>query len=485
MIHPKQIRIRYFIWLGYLIPFFFAFIAAFSVGTQAFRVLSSLKELDRSMEAIELTSETSLDMQITLRAARDYLLEPNSLTLETFKEANQDIKNLIPELQEVIVDQKQVAILNEINTIFSELDQINRNLLNLAEQGKIEEAIQLWKAQDKQSKTIHITELFHDFLDEQATLKDLYSQELKKALLQSTYIVLSLSISYMVISLFFGRWIVDWMVDRLNRTTDSLAASSNEIVTTVEQQERIASQQALSVNDTTTTMEELDISARQSAEQAEAASQAARQVLSLAEAGRQTVSKTIDGMDLLRHKVQAIAAETILLNEETNRIGNISQLVSDLANQTNMLALNAAVEAVRAGNHGKGFSVVASEIRKLADQSRQSAGQISSLVGNIQNAIKTTVNVTNEGTQTVESTMVVTQQTAAVFSDVTSAINEVVKNNQQISFNIQQQAGAIQRVASVMVELNQGAKENAAGISQTRINIQSLDTATQELQTLF
>ncbi|MGD1717232.1 methyl-accepting chemotaxis protein [Dapis sp. BLCC M172] len=93
-----------------------------------------------------------------------------------------------------------------------------------------------------------------------------------------------------------------------------------------------------------------------------------------------------------------MAQQITRLSEQTNQIGNISQLVGDLANQTNMLALNAAVEAVRAGEHGKGFGVVASEIRKLADESRKSAEKIYTLVADIQTSINSTVLATEAGT---------------------------------------------------------------------------------------
>jgi hypothetical protein len=114
-------------------------------------------------------------------------------------------------------------------------------------------------------------------------------------------------------------------------------------------------------------------------------------------------------MNALREKVDAIADQILRLSEQTNQIGGISGLVSDLANQTNMLALNAAVEAVLAGEHGKGLAVVSGEIRKLADQSRKSAEKINALVADIQTAINSTVMVTDEGTKTVEEGVKIAQ----------------------------------------------------------------------------
>src|SRR5438034_7538998 len=163
-------------------------------------------------------------------------------------------------------------------------------------------------------------------------------------------------------------------------SVDCVTTTAGEIAGTVDQRERLASQQAAAANETTAAMEELAASARQSAEQAESLAVGARQVVNLADDGAQTVGMTLKGMDSLKEKVHAIAEKILQLSEHTSQIGTITNLVTDVASRTNMLALNAAVEAARAGDQGKGFSVVAVEIRKLADQTKKSAERINTLV---------------------------------------------------------------------------------------------------------
>ncbi|WP_197285413.1 methyl-accepting chemotaxis protein [Planktothricoides sp. SR001] len=274
-----------------------------------------------------------------------------------------------------------------------------------------------------------------------------------------------------------------------NRTTRTIteianviAESSVEIASTMEQQERSTSQQAMAVNQTTSTMNELNNSARQSAEQAEGSAHGARQALNLSKQGSNAVEDTLEGMNTLREKVGAIAQQIMRLSQQTNQIGNISTIVADLANQTNMLALNASVEAVRAGEHGKGFGVVASEIRKLADQSKNSAEKINTLVADIQNSIDLTVMVTDEGTKTVEDGVKIAQETEKAFSGVSNAINDMVLSCQQISLNAEQQVTAIQQVVDAMNSLNSSAQENVQGISQVKTRTQELSQAAQTLQ---
>lgn len=270
----------------------------------------------------------------------------------------------------------------------------------------------------------------------------------------------------------------------IQQIANAVASSSTEIGATVEQQERTTTEQASSVNETTVTVEELGAASRQSAEQAEASAAGARQALELADSGSKAVQQTMTEMSSVRDKVGAIAEQIMRLSEQTTQIGGISDLVADVANQTNMLALNAAVEAARAGEHGKGFGVVAGEIRKLADQSKKSAEKINALVNDIQASINSTVMVTDEGTKSVDYGLRLAQGTVESFTGVADAVNHVFLNSQQISLSAKQQAVSVQQVVSAMNEINLGAKDTAAGINQVRVSTQQLNQVAQQLQAI-
>ncbi len=273
-----------------------------------------------------------------------------------------------------------------------------------------------------------------------------------------------------IFGIYFSRTIAKPLGAKIASIVNAIVSSSTEIAVTVEQQERIASQQAVSVNQTTTTMDELSASSRQSAEQAETAANGAKQVLTLVDGHNLQAGSIGSNGSSLREKVGQITEQILHLSEQTSQIGIISTLVSDLANQTNMLALNAAVEAVRAGEHGKGFGVVAAEIRKLADQSKKSAERINALVVDIKNATNSTVMVTDEGSKTVET--------------IVTAVNDIALTSQQISLTAKQQAIAIQQVGDAMNALNQSAVQTASGISQTKVGTQKLNEAALNLKAI-
>ncbi len=290
-----------------------------------------------------------------------------------------------------------------------------------------------------------------------------------------------------LITIFLVGLLVLFLINKLaiqpiNTVANTIAISAHEIATAIEQQERTASGQAASVNTTTTTMDELEASSRQSAEQADAASDQAQLALQAAENGNHTVAQTLEGMDQVTQSVKEIADKITRLSERTNQIGNISLIVSNLASQTNMLALNAAVEAVRAGEQGRGFSIVALEIQKLADKSKKSTEEINTLVDEIQNSIRSIVMAADEGKKIVNWSMSMTKNTTQAFVGITDTINTVVMYNQQISLNVQQEVIAIQQVVEAMESINQGAKETALGIRQTRIGTENLKQVAEQLK---
>jgi methyl-accepting chemotaxis protein len=284
------------------------------------------------------------------------------------------------------------------------------------------------------------------------------------------------------VSYYVANYITRLIIGPITNAAKAVASSSAGIADTVDKQERSVLDQTNSVHETTTIIEELGGFALQSAGQADGAAGGARQALVLAEGGTQTVGRTIEGIAGLRDQVTAIANQIIRLSEQTGQISTVSDLVADLANQTNMLALNAGVEAARAGEHGKGFAVVASEIRKLADQSKKSADRINSLVHEVQAAINSTVMVTDEGTKKATVGIELAEETGEVFASIADSINQVFVNTQQIAQSAKHQAVTVQQVVAAMNVINLGAKETASGIIQVKDATKDLNKAAQNLE---
>lgn len=263
-----------------------------------------------------------------------------------------------------------------------------------------------------------------------------------------------------------------------------ITTASSRISSTVSDQERTIVDQSISMNETTSIIEEVGSFALQSAQQAETSAEGAKQALFLSEGGTQTVGNTMEGIAALKDQVTAIANQIIRLSEQTGQISTVSELMADLATQTNMLALNAGVEAARAGDQGKGFAVVAAEIRKLADQSKKSAERINTLVHQVQGAINSTIMVTDEGTKKATYGLKLVEETGDVFTKIADAINHVFLNTQQIAENAKHQSVAVQQAVSAMNAINLGAKETATDIILVKDATKDLDLAAHNLQNL-
>lgn len=477
----KQLR------LGLIVPMGFGaiFLVMLIIG-----IVSKLT-MERLTKATELVS-LSYEIKIGVKQLEKLLVNAETgqrgfiyTGKANFLEPYNQARNLIPRQLEEL--NKQVEDTVQLNTVEKLVQQRMEELattLVLKRAGKEKEL----RALIISGKETSIMDQLRASVDVMMNRETVLLNERIQAAKQAEFIAQAVSIGGTVIAVLIGSFIVLFItrkvIEPINQVAAAIASSSTEIASTVEQQERTATHQATAANQTTTTMDELGISSQQAANQAATAATTAKEVLLLAASGNKAVEETHSGMLLLKSKISNIAERTLILSQQTNEIANISNLVSELANQTNMLALNAAVEAVRAGENGKGFGVVAAEIRKLADQSKRSAEKINSLASVIQNAINSTIVATNEGTQTVENNVKTTQRTAAAFTDVAASIDEIVLNVQQISLSAKEQSIAIQQIVSAMNSLNQSAAETACGISQTRISTQKLNEAAMNLKTV-
>ncbi|MCT7956741.1 methyl-accepting chemotaxis protein [Laspinema palackyanum] len=509
-----NLKLRNQMVLGYGIPIAIA-ITGFMIVTY-----ESAQKVSRSFENVELIQARLITLNdITntalgiVREARGYLVNGNLEYLNRYYSAVSDFDNLVEQAKELYVLPEDREVIQEMIDLTRDYIKFYNEVRNLYDAGKKEEAITLWSTAKGTQLVTRFKELTEEFEAQQKTLL-LSENEESTRTLQALVMWITLGCLLLVGIAVGVALIISSSIARVIRQeTNAIASASTQIASTVEQHERTLSQQATSVNETSATMTELGSSSTLTAEQAqfsennanqvlqlaESSVQGAQDVLTLADRGIQAVERTQEGMSVLTDKVEAIALQILRLSEQTNQISNITSLVSDLAGQTNMLALNAAVEAVRAGENGKGFSVIATEIRKLADQSKTSAQKISTLIVNIESAIASTVTVTEDGKRKAQESITLSRETAEAFSKVTEAINEVILTNQQASLNAindvvlnsrqislttKQQAVAINQVVTAMNDLNQGAVETVNGINQTKIGIHKLNETAQNLNAL-
>jgi methyl-accepting chemotaxis protein len=172
-------------------------------------------------------------------------------------------------------------------------------------------------------------------------------------------------------------------------------------------------------------------------------------------------------MDTIAERVDGIASRALALGEKSHEIGRILEVIDDLADQTNLLALNAAIEAARAGEHGRGFAVVASEVRKLAERSQESAGQIQSLVNEIQAETNSTIIASEEGAKEVREGTRLARGVVEALEQISGMVDETTSAAKEISIATQQQRSASDQVVAAMTQVSDASRQYAVGSRQS------------------
>lgn len=478
----NQFKLRGQMLLGYAVPVFVFAGSTYVVYTNVNKVFEAFNQVENVQKTIIEVDRMALAGSNMVANNRAFLLVENEQFLQLYQKNWQMFQDASKNLNQMInlADQKQRF--DQMQEIGRQFNQYQQQMEVLIKQGKRKEAIVIFNTGLGQKLLSDFLKLNYEFNDAE-TQRLAQENNQARNILQNAVNLLIIGLIFSAFTALIIAWLISSLVSRkIGQAINAIDKSSVEINIAVEQQEKITRSQAVSVNQTTRTMDELGLSAKQASDQAETSTLGAKQVLNLAENGNLLVEQTLVEMSQTKDKVKAIAEQILRLSEQTNQIGSISQVVGDLANQTNMLALNAAVEAVRAGEYGKGFSVVASEIRKLADESQKSAHQINALVAEIKQTNSLTSRVTDAGIKSVETTVDLAQKTANSFSNMSGEINTIVQGSQQISLNAKQQAMAIQQVVEAMNNLNNNAQSSSNGMTQIKLGIQKLNDAAFDLK---
>lgn len=282
----------------------------------------------------------------------------------------------------------------------------------------------------------------------------------------------------------------------LNTMTNNLASVAVEItdachnmVSTLDQvrhaideQSSGASEQASSINQITASITEIEKSATQTMVKAKTLGDLAITTRDKGKLGLESVEKSIQGMNQVREKVKMIAQTILDLSQKTQQVGEITEVVNNIAQQSKMLALNASIEAAKAGESGKGFAVVASEVKNLAEQSERSTKQVQTILEEIRLASERAVMVTEEGTKGVENGMTMIESTG----DAIRLLNEVIHASaiaaQQIESAVRQETTGIEQINAGMNEINQVTNSLVSSVHETTSAMNDLVALSNKLK---
>lgn len=246
-----------------------------------------------------------------------------------------------------------------------------------------------------------------------------------------------------------------------------IGTSSRNILVASEQQASGSTEQAASVAEISATIEELATTSKQIADSADSVAGLAEQTLGSARSGQETVADSIEGMDEIREATQLIARQILDLGQKSQAIGQIIEMISGIANRTDLLALNAAIEAAKAGEAGRGFAVLAGEIRILAENVVESTRQIRDLLTEIQSSINASVMAMEDGTKKVERGVDLANNTGGSLEEILNMIERTTNSTKQIMVSTRQQETASEQVVIAMKEIAEVSQQSAINAKQT------------------
>jgi twitching motility protein PilJ len=281
---------------------------------------------------------------------------------------------------------------------------------------------------------------------------------------------------------------VNYMLDNFNKVLErvrkaaiDVSSSANDILLSSEEMASGAVQQDQEITNTSSAVEELTVSMKQVSNNAEASAEAARRALDAAEQGNRAVRDTLEGMQRIRSSVQATAKKIKSLGDRSLEISEIINVINDITEQTNLLALNAAIEAARAGEAGRGFAVVADEVRKLAEHSRTATKDIAALIKAIQAETNEAVVVMEEGTKEVEVGARLADQAGKALEAISSVVRQSAELVQEISLASKQQVRGTEGVANAMQIISNITRQTSQGARQTARTVENMVKLSEQL----
>jgi len=260
-----------------------------------------------------------------------------------------------------------------------------------------------------------------------------------------------------------------------------IQTSSAELQAAANQQATGAKEQATAMSEVTTTISELLATSRQIAESARRVADIASQTASQARTGDGTVIRGTEAVAAIKRQVDAIVSNMLELGKKSQQIGAVLDIVSELAEQTNILAINATIEAAGAGESGRRFGVVADEIRKLADRVGGSTKEIRGLIDDVRAAVNTTVMTTETGSKAVDAGSDQFGQVASAFRQISLQVGTATEAAKEIELSTKQQATAVEQVNVAITNVAQASKESEVSTGQTLRTASELATLSRDL----
>jgi len=274
------------------------------------------------------------------------------------------------------------------------------------------------------------------------------------------------------------------MIEKIDESVKATASAAYQISSSAEELAAGGQEQSSQTSDIAGAVEEMSKTIIETTKNTNLASEKAKSAGQKAKEGGSVINETIKGMDKISEVVSKSAETVFTLGKSSDRIGEIVQVIDDIADQTNLLALNAAIEAARAGEQGRGFAVVADEVRKLAERTTKATKEIASMIRQIQQDTSEAVKSMQLGTKEVENGKILANKAGLVLGEIILESGKVSDIVEQVAVSSEEQNSGVEQISRNIDGINKITLESTSGIQQIAKAAEDLSKLTNNLQAM-
>ena len=430
------------------------------------------------LELADLMSE----MKDSETGDRGYVITGDESYLEPYKNAIDAVPATLADIRNLAADspaqqQRLAAIASEIDAKLA----IDKQHIDLRRTQGFDAAVKAVTTNAGKAHMDKIRALVGEADQEERALLKERSDEARASAAMTQLIILWGGVLGTLAVCVIGFLITRSLSDQIGSAVGLVRSSSAELQAAANQQASGAKEQATAMTEISTTISELLATSRQIAESAQRVAHNAEETANAARSGHGTVDMTHDSISGIRRQVDQIVSHMLELGKKSQEIGAVLDIVSELAEQTNILAINATIEAAGAGEAGKRFAVVAEEIRNLADRVGGSTKEVRGLIEDVRSAVNTTVMATETGSKAVDAGSRQFGDLASAFKQIANLVSTTTEAAREIELSTKQQSSAVEQVNVAVANVTQASMETETSAGQTLQTVSQMAALSKDL----
>jgi methyl-accepting chemotaxis protein len=452
--------------------FALSLILLIAIGTVAYTNISKLTAtgewVTHTHDVLEHTAGVLSLLKDAETGQRGYVITGDEAFLEPYHTGSSGVLNVVKDLRKLTADnpnqQKRIDAAEPlINAKLAELKQT----IDLRRAGNVDETVRIIRGGEGKRFMDDLRRILDEMENEERTLLKQRAEEGGAAAAGAKSVIVFGTLLCLLCVTAAGILITRSLSRQIGSSVGQIQSSSTELQAAANQQATATKEQSTAMSEISTTISELLATSRQIAESAQRVAQIAAQTAAAARSGDATVASAHDSITTIRRQVDLIVNHMLELGKKSQQIGAVLDIVSELAEQTNILAINATIEAAGANEAGKRFAVVADEIRKLADRVAGSTKEIRSLIEDVRSSVNTTIMTTEGGSKSVDAGAKQFSEVAAAFGEIASLVGTTTEAAREIELSTKQQSTAVEQVNVAITSAAQATKETEASSGQT------------------